>query len=364
MTLENIIENIKLLTVKVNTDKESGTGVLFLQDTKAYVLTVYHCIYGKGAEAHNVENENISFKFDFKICEDIINPLYFRGCNENIVLLEVDINKLKIDFIPKLLLLDRAYYDENYHLRGYPKVLKHDHPFEAKCRDKDLDEVTFKIEVDGLTNDTSGDDANELIAGLSGSGVFFSEYNQLYLVGLVNALATENGTFNAIHCSKLIDLTDVVKLSKRLVFEDYAQTLEITDTKNLRYKNQLIKAYNSESKNEIISVEDIDKRYMIHFEDAEKSFHEIEILRRFSRDIFVEDEYEKFQKNIYTAIRSTLLFVEHKNDFQKVITVEDKSINVNTEFYPLENKKCEMTEKMGVCHHLVEDEIISWVDDE
>ena len=96
MTLEDVIESIKLLTVKVKTDKESGTGVLFLQDDKAYVLTVYHCIYGKGTKPHNVENGNISLKFDSKICENEINPLEFKGYNENNVLLKVDIDSLKI----------------------------------------------------------------------------------------------------------------------------------------------------------------------------------------------------------------------------------------------------------------------------
>ena len=199
---------------------------------------------------------------------------------------------------------------------------------------------------------------------MSGSGIFFTEYNKLYLVGLVNALANEGGAFNTIHCKKLIDLVDIIKLSVRLVFEDYAQRTERTDTENLRYKNQLIKAYNSDSNNEITMIENIDKKYIIHFEDAEKSFHKIEVLRRFTRDISIDDKYEKFQEDIYTGIKNTLLYDEHKNDFKKVIAVEDKSIDINTELYPLENKKCEMIEKKGICHHLVEDEIIDWVDDE
>jgi len=211
MILEDIIEAIKLLTVKIETEKEKGTGVLVIQKNRAYVLTVYHCIYGKEESPHIVNNKNISFKFNSKISEEVINPLEIEKYKEvylkkNIVLLEVDITKLKIDGIPKLLLLDRIFYDKSYHFRGYPKALSTDHPFKAECIDKKLDEITFKIEVDGLTNDTSGENANEFIAGVSGSGLFFSENNQLYLVGLVNALANETGVFNAVHCVKLIDL--------------------------------------------------------------------------------------------------------------------------------------------------------------
>lgn len=364
MTLDEIIETIKLLTVKVETNKEKGTGVLIIQDNRAYVLTVYHCIYGKEEPYHVVNEDNVIFKFDSKISKEDIRPFKIEGYNENIVLLEVDITKLKVNDIKELCLLNRVYHEQEYHLRGYPKALPYANPFEAKCNDKDLDGITFSIRVDGLTEDTSGDDAIDFISGLSGSGVFFSENNQLYLVGLVNALATDGAIFNLVYCNKLIDLKEKIKLSERLVFEDYINDIEIIETENLRYKNQLIKAYNSASNNKIIRVEDIDKKYMIHFEDAEKSFHKIEVLRRFTRDIFIEDEYEKFQEDIHQCIRRTLLFDEHKNDFKKVIAVEEQSILTNSELYPLENKKCEQIEKVGVCHHLVEDEIISWVDDD
>jgi hypothetical protein len=65
--------------------------------------------------------------------------------------------------------------------------------------------------LNSLTDDTSGESAKNYMSGLSGSGVFFSENNQLYLVGLVNSLGNENGVFNRINCLKLIDLhyTDI-----------------------------------------------------------------------------------------------------------------------------------------------------------
>jgi len=230
MTLEDVIESIKLLTVKVKTDKESGTGVLFLQDDKAYVLTVYHCIYGKETEPHNVKNENISLTFDSKICEDIINPLNFKDYDENIVLLEININKLKIESIPNVCLLDRAFLDKSYHLRGYPTGLSHEHPFEAKCMDKNLDDVTFSIRVDGLTEDTSGMDISDFVAGLSGSGVFFSENNQLYLVGLVNSLANNNGLFNIVYGTKLVDLySSNIKFSELYTIDEIVHKLKEID---------------------------------------------------------------------------------------------------------------------------------------
>jgi len=365
MTLEKIIESIKFLTVKVKTDKESGTGVLIIQDDKAYVLTVYHCIYGKKETLYKVDKESITFKFDSKICEDEINSLDFKEYNKNIVLLEVDISKLKIDGITNLLLLDRAFYEKSYHLRGYPKVLSHEHRFEAKCNDKDLDEVTFKIEVKGLTNDTSGDDANELIAGLSGSGIFFSENNQLYLVGLVNALATESGTFNAVHCIKLVDLKDThIKLSERLVFKSCNPNINKLDSVNLRYINQLIKAYDSDTSESIEQIENINNsQYDRHFKTARKSFHMVEELRMFSRDNLAINAYEDFQDEVYEYIINTV-DKKYDNAFQRVITTEDKSSDMRTDFYPIDENKCKTIEKKGVCHQLVDDKKINWIEDE
>lgn len=365
MTLEDIIENIKLLTVKVKTDKESGTGVLVIQNNKAYVLTVYHCIYGKKEPYHTVDVDNVIFKFNSKVTTKDIKPLNIEGYKENIVLLEVDITKLKIDGIKELLLLDRVFYDKQYHLRGYPKTLSYANPFKAKCNDKDLDKITFSIRVDGLTEDTSGDDAIDFIAGLSGSGVFFSENNQLYLVGLVNTLATDKGVFNLAYCTKLIDLKDTsIKLSKLLVFTDYARNMERTETNNLHYVNQLIEAYDSESNTSINKIEDVRKpKYKRHLENARKSFHKIEILRRFTRDISMEDEYENFQEDIYQGIINTV-DNDYENMFKKVKATEDEATNMSTEFYPLEDRKCEKIEKKGVCHHLIEDKKISWLEDE
>ena len=53
---------------------------------------------------------------------------------------------------------------------------------------------------------------------------------------------------------------------------------------------------------------------------------------------------------------------DYENNFKKVKATEDKASDMPTEYYPL-NKKCEKIEKKGVCHHLVQDKIISWIDE-
>ena len=366
-----IKELISQLTVRVKatgtmeegkTVTEKGTGVLLLQNNRAYVLTVYHCIYGVKEPSHKVDKEGIKFSFLSTICSELLNPINITSLKQNLVLMEIDINKLnKTDM--ECHYLDRVHDGKQYYLRGFPNSEVEN--FKARCADINFNDITFKISVDELTYDTSGEQAVTFVAGLSGSGVFFSENNQLYLVGLANELRDKHGRFNKVKCTKLVDLDNSdINFGKRFVFEDYDKNMKIVEVETLHYKEQLIKAYNSDSKSEIIKVGDIGKKYMIHFKDAEKSFHKTEVLRRFSRDTIGEDKYENFQEDIYNGIKRTLLFVEYKNDFKKVIAVEDKSIDVNSELYPLKNKRCETIEKIGVCHHLVEDEIIDWVDDE
>jgi len=68
-----------------------------------------------------------------------------------------------------------------------------------------------------MTSDTSGDDAIEYMRGVSGSGVFYAKGDRLYLVGLVNALADQAGTFNAIICTNLYGL-GVTKERKKSSF--------------------------------------------------------------------------------------------------------------------------------------------------
>jgi len=203
---------------------EKGTGVLLLQDNRAYVLTVYHCIYGKKEPFHTPNKEDIKFSFLLDICPEVINPIKVTPLQQNLVLMEIDIQQLnKTDM--KCHYLDRVYDREQYYLRGFPESEVHN--FKAKCNDKDFDETTFKIDVDKLTADTRGESAIHYVSGLSGSGVFFSKYNQLYLVGLVNKLRDRHGRFDSVHSTKLIDLYNSdIEFSQFYAINDISKKLK------------------------------------------------------------------------------------------------------------------------------------------
>lgn len=205
MTDAEIKDLIKKATVQIEVfidgKIEKGTGVLLQQNKMLYVLTVHHCIYGKEKPFHNPQVDNITLTLEQNICSNNVKPIAINTFKENIVLLEIEnITSFDINY----LCLDRVYDEKKYYLRGFPNSEVHN--FEAKCNDANLNETTFKIEVNNLTSDTSGEDAVTFVSGLSGSGVFFSENNHLYLVGLVNELRDKFGRFNVLHCTKLVDL--------------------------------------------------------------------------------------------------------------------------------------------------------------
>lgn len=371
MEEEQIKDIIKKLTVRVKattnidskTITEQGTGILLLQDNRAYVLTVHHCIYGKTEPFHEVLKDDIEFSFINEMCSETLIPIDIKSFKENLVLLEIDIKKLS-DIDINCIYLDRVYDGKKYYLRGFPESEVHN--FEATCNDRNVDDVTFKIDVDRLDNDSSGEKAITYIGGLSGSGVFFSENNQLYLVGLVNQLRDKFGKFNAVHCTKLVDLKSYnIKLSELKVYNKKDINIpSIQKEKNLHYINQLIKSYNSDSSDLIEILEDIENsKYDRHLKTARKSFHMAETLRNFSRDNLPEDTYEDFQDDIYEGIINTVED-DYENAFKKVKATENESTRIAIDSYPIKENKCKTIERKGVCHQLVNDDRISWIDNE
>lgn len=138
---------------------------------------------------------------------------------------------------------------------------------------------------------------------------------------------------------------------------------DIVEDKSLKYVNQLLKAYNSDSVELIEEVEHIaSTKYIRHFNDSRKSFYKVEELRILTRDNLPEEVFDNFKEDIYNGVINTVEKT-FQNGFERVKAVEDKSVEINIESNPL-REVCETIDKKGVCHHLVNDEKISWVEDE
>ena len=238
MNKNHAFEQIKLLSVKIETKHENGTGVLFLNEDKAYILTVHHCIYGKEKPYHTPVEKDIRIIFNPKISNSSLNPISIKVYGKNIACLEIDTNKIKNKSI-KLNLKDDLYYDEKYYLRGYPKAIPDGKNFNVEY-DDNIDKEKFRITVENLTNDTSGDDAVDYIAGLSGSGVFSYKKNKLYLIGLVNNLTNAAGTFDAVDCIK-ISVFSCDAINSSSLMGKISSTSSIQDKNQNKEKDEIIK---------------------------------------------------------------------------------------------------------------------------
>ncbi len=137
------------------------------------------------------------------------------------------------------------------------------------------------------------------------------------------------------------------------------ETVEI----GLRYVEQLVKAYNSDSSSDINQVEDIlQQKHLSHFTDARKSFYKAEELRALSRDNLPEKVFENLKEDIYDGT-SSIARKFFANGYDKVISVEGESAKVQIDSNPLKDA-CRPIDKKGLCHHLVNDSKFTWVEDD
>ncbi len=141
-------------------------------------------------------------------------------------------------------------------------------------------------------------------------------------------------------------------------------TVDIPDKiESLRFIEQLIKSYNTNSSNEILSVKDISlKSHKIHFENARKSFYKAEELRILNRDNLPDGIFENLKEDIYDGVLSKSL-EEFDDGYKKVIAVESEAIKLPIESNPLKDV-CQTIDKKGLCHHLVNDERLTWVEED
>lgn len=137
----------------------------------------------------------------------------------------------------------------------------------------------------------------------------------------------------------------------------------LEEDKKLRYVEQLVKAYNSDSTDLIKKVEDIeDSRYHRHFKDSRKSFYKAEELRALTRDNLTEQVFEDFKEDIYDGIINKAE-ENFDNGYKKVREVESEASKIIIDSNPL-TEACRPADKKGVCHHLINDKKISWIEDE
>lgn len=144
--------------------------------------------------------------------------------------------------------------------------------------------------------------------------------------------------------------------------EEIKKHPEETQQYEIKYTSQLLKAYNTDREANDFQVEDnlIDP-YLKHFKRARESFHNAEQLRNFSRDNLGEEPFEKFQKEIYERVVDITEETDD-NRFKIVKNAEQQAMDLPIESNPLKTR-CSVIDKKGICHQLVNDNKMSWIED-
>lgn len=148
---------------------------------------------------------------------------------------------------------------------------------------------------------------------------------------------------------------------EKLDLKTIPQKIKSSETK---YVEQLIECYNSVSSTNYKSFDDLKNNtfFQNHFKRARINFHHAEQLRNFSRDSLPINTFNNFQDEILSAIINTLED-SHSNDFIRVKETEKEAGRVLISSNPLKDV-CIINDKQGICHQLINDEIIKWNQDE
>ena len=135
------------------------------------------------------------------------------------------------------------------------------------------------------------------------------------------------------------------------------------EIEDLRYIDQLVKSYNTNSATEILNVNEIlSVSYKGHFEDARKSFYKAEELRMLNRDSLPDGIFENLKDNIYDGVSSKSR-EKFDDGYKKVLAIESESTKIPIESNPLKDA-CQTIDKKGLCHHLVNDKRLTWVEED
>lgn len=152
-------------------------------------------------------------------------------------------------------------------------------------------------------------------------------------------------------------------LKKRKKFRAVPETLSPEEYR-MEYVKQLLKVYsNHEGKNfgDAISLQSVPGLYE-HFKCQREYFYHADALERFSRDEFItNDAYNEVKDQVRCGISNTYKSVKD-NELERVDRTIDRAqiLPISTD----EFADITIQEKSGICHDLVNDNKIRWVDNE
>lgn len=126
------------------------------------------------------------------------------------------------------------------------------------------------------------------------------------------------------------------------------------------YISELLKAY-SEEHGKFLDVSTLaGTAYETHFTDCRSDFYCAEGLKRFSRDLFAEDEFGKFLGLVHSGIRTAVSDPLKKSGLERLSAALERAAGLSVAESQL-SKKVRPGDLPGACHHLVNDKRLTWV---
>lgn len=162
----------------------------------------------------------------------------------------------------------------------------------------------------------------------------------------------------------------IIGNSKLLLPSAEIPSKEIPDSElQLKYLYALVDAYN-DAEHSSITLPDLKKfkkKYKDNFYEQRVNFYEADCLKNFSRDTLKSDdnEFQKLLDDTYDGVINTSR-KNYDNGYNRLLSVLEQAVNINLDASQLyhipgiiNNKR-----KIGFCHMLVNDDRISWIDEE
>ncbi|CAJ1801983.1 ABC-three component system protein [Aeromonas dhakensis] len=128
------------------------------------------------------------------------------------------------------------------------------------------------------------------------------------------------------------------------------------------YVGQLLKIYSSQLKLESLNIDHLKKPYDNHFKGCRNDFYFASSLSRYIRDSFEEDNFSILKTYIRSSIES-VLYDFYNSPFERCNKILNQA-SLTAISHPILTKICEVPDKKGICHHLINDGDLEWVSED
>lgn len=186
---------------RIRYKNEFGSGVGFqIQEGEGFIFTAAHCILGKELQEEEIEFEQLEFFRQSNggmesVLVQIKNALFSKEKDLFVFVIQSGV------IIDGPALRDLVVGDE-VEIHGFPKVLANEESKYKRIKLNGIINETPEIGVIQLRIseylETNLAEAKDVVAGMSGSGIFARVQGQIYLVGILTDLSSPDGAFGGV----------------------------------------------------------------------------------------------------------------------------------------------------------------------